>query len=347
MGDFKNGKLTVEGELTARVSGGKVEAELLAADVGMFTMPGFARDAVEDMISRVADLNRALADEGADIQSVVIGDDSITVMGVSSGGTTINAELMLAGFGNLAGLIGADIDIVEYDAGVAAATAEGSPMYIALGDSLAAAVGVDGYAEGYVSQVHRELSLRDGAVYGLRNYGVSGETTGTMLLGGQLDEAVEFGNSRDVAYVTIDIGANDLLGHLASADCADDILAPACAARIDLSLAAYAENIDEIFATVEEAFPDATIVFLQAFNPFSLGFEDQVAFEAQSNDALASLNAVAASAAAEYGIVVADGFSPMRGTTTLTTHMTDTPPDIHPNEAGYDVLTEAILSALP
>lgn len=346
VGDFKNGRLTVEGELTAQVNGGRVEAELLEAEVGMFTMPGFARDAVEDMIGRVADLNRALADEGADVQSVVIGDDRITVTGVSSGGTTIDAELMLAGFGNLAGLVGADINFVEYEAGVASATADGSPLYIALGDSLAAAVGVDGFAEGYVSQVHRELSLRDGVVYGLRNFGVSGETSGTMLLGGQLESAVEFAESRDVAYVTIDIGANDLLGHLASADCAEDILAPACAARIDLSLTAYGENIDEILATLAEEFPDATIVFLQAFNPFSLGFEDQVAFEAQSNEALASLNAVAAAAAERYGIVVADGFSPMRGTTTVTTHMTDTPPDIHPNEAGYDVLTEAIMSAL-
>ncbi len=346
VGDFKNGRLSVEGELTASVKGGQIEAELLEADVGMFTMPGFARDAVEDMIGRVADLNRALADEGADVQSIVIGDDSITVTGVSSGGTTIDAELMLAEFGNLGGLIGVDIDIVEYEAGVASATADGSPLYIALGDSLAAAVGVDGYAEGYVSQVHRELSLRDGTVYGLRNFGVSGETTGTMLLGGQLDNAVEYGENRDVAYVTIDIGANDLLGHLASSDCADDILAPACAARIDLSLEAYEANIEEIFATLEDAFPDATIVFLQTFNPFSLGFEDQVAFEAQSNEALQSLNAIATSAAVGHGIVVADGFSPMRGTTTATTHMTDTPPDIHPNEAGYDVLTEAIMSAL-
>jgi len=36
----------------------------------------------------------------------------------------------------------------------------------------------------------------------------------------------------------------------------------------------------------------------------------------------------------------------MRGTTTATTHMTDTPPDIHPNVLGYDVLTAAVLTAL-
>ncbi len=346
VGAFKNGRLSVEGELTARVEGGQVEAELLNADVGMFTMPGFARDAVEDMIGRVADLNRALADEGADVQSVVIGDDSISVTGVTSGGATVDAEAMLAAFGDLGGLAGTSVDVTPYEPGVAAATAEGSPLYLALGDSLAAAVGVEGYADGYVSQVHRELSLRDGSVYGLRNFGSSGETTGTMLHRGQLDEAIAYGRDREVAYVTIDIGANDLLGHLASSSCADDILAPACANRIQSSLSAYTENIDAIFAALDDAFPDATIIFLQAYNPFALGFEDQVAFEAQSNEALISLNMIAIEAAASYDIVVADGFAPMRGTTTVTTHMTDTPPDIHPNETGYDVLTEAIMSAL-
>ncbi len=347
VGDFKNGRLSVEGELTAHVVGGQVEAELLNADVGMFTMPGFARDAVEDMIGRVADLNRALADDGADVQSIVIGDDSISVTGVTSGDSPINAEVMLAAFGDLGGLAGTDVEVPAYEAGVDSASAEGSPLYIALGDSLAAAVGIDGYAAGYVSQLHRELSLRDGAVYGLRNFGVSGETTGTMLRGGQLDDAIAFGEGREIAYVTINVGANDLLGHLGSGHCAEDILTPACAERIDASLQAYAENIDIIFSTLADSFPDATIIFLQTYNPFSLGFEDQVAFEAQSNDALSSLNSSAAIAAARYGIIVADGFTPMRGTTTATTRMTATPPDIHPNETGYDILTEAIVSVLP
>ncbi|MDJ0952678.1 MAG: SGNH/GDSL hydrolase family protein [Acidimicrobiia bacterium] len=346
VGDFKNGRLSVEGELTARVRAGQVEAELLSADVGMFTMPGFARDAVEDMIGRVADLNRALAEEGADVQEVVIGDDSISVTGVASGSSEINAEVMLAAFGDLGGLAATNLNVTPYESGVESATAEGSPVYIALGDSLAAAVGVDGYAEGYVSQVHRELSIRDGSVYGLRNFGVSGETTGTMLVGGQLDAALDFGSTREVAYVTIDIGANDLLGHLASSDCAEDVQAAPCAVRIEASLNAYQENIDEIFASLRDAFPNATVVFLQAYNPFSLGFEDQVAFEAQSNMALQELNAIGATAAERHGLVVADGFSPMQGTTTATTHMTSIPPDIHPNATGYDILTEAIMSAL-
>jgi lysophospholipase L1-like esterase len=345
-GNFKNGRLQVDGELTASTAGGQLELELVSADVGMFTMPGIARDAVEDMIGRVADLNRALAEEGADVQSVVIGGDSIVVTGVATGEGEIDAGVLLAGFGDLGGLRVNDVATTPFAAGVDTTAADGDVYYVALGDSLAAAVGVDGYAEGYVSQVHRELSLQDGTVYGLRNFGRTGETSGTMLLGDQLAEAVAFGEDNEVAYVTIDIGANDLLGHLASMDCADDVTAPACDARITASMEAYRVNIALILDEIAESFPDATVVFLLTYNPFSLGFEDEVAFEAQSNRVLQELNSIAAAAALERDFLVADGFTPMRGTTTATTLMTATPPDIHPNASGYDVLTAAVLDAL-
>jgi lysophospholipase L1-like esterase len=345
-GTFKKGSLMVDGELSARVSGGRVEVELLHADVGMFTMPGVAMDAVEDMIGRVADLNRALADEGADVQEIIIGDDQVSVAGVMTGDGNIDSAAMLAAFGDLSGFAVGDVDAPGYDPGVDSATAEGNPLYLALGDSLAATEGVEGYAEGYVSQVHRELSLRDGTVYGLRNLGVVGETSGTMINGGQLDEAIDYGREADVAYVTIDIGANDLLGHLSSSDCSDDITNAACQERIALSTDAYARNVDDIFASLREAFPEATIVFLEAYNPFSLGFEGRVDFETLSNEALAALNQIAAESAGRYDILVADGFSPMRGTSSVTTHMTSIPPDIHPNELGYDILTGAVMTAL-
>jgi lysophospholipase L1-like esterase len=346
VGDFRNGRLTVEGELTAETSGGQLRLELIKADVGMFTMPGIARDAVEDMIGRVADLNRALAEEGADVQEVIIGNNAIVVTGVTSSDRPIDATVLLASFGNLGGLGITDVAVRPYDPGIDATSAEGDRYYVALGDSLAAAVGVDGFADGYVSQLHRELSLRDGTVYGLRNFGRSGETSGTMLSRGQLDEATEFGEDNDVAYVTVDVGANDLLGHLASSDCSEDVTVESCTVRIEASLDAYHANLIVILDTVADVFPDATVVFLLSYNPFSLGFESEVAFEAQSNDVLTRLNAIATTVATDRGFILADGFTPMRGTTTATTHMTDTPPDIHPNATGYDVLTDAVLEAV-
>ncbi|MGD2052221.1 MAG: SGNH/GDSL hydrolase family protein, partial [Acidimicrobiia bacterium] len=224
--------------------------------------------------------------------------------------------------------------------------APGDPAYLALGDSLAAAVGVEDPADGYVSRFHRHISTRDGVAYGMLDLGVAGETSGTLLNGGQLDRAIDYGTGHDVAYVTIDIGANDLLGHLSSPDCSEDLTVPACTDRIEGSLTAYALNVDDIFGKLADHFPDATVLVLVSYNPFSLGFEDEVAFEARSNSALERLNAIAADAAGRYGFLVADGFTPMRGTAAATTHMVDVPPDIHPNALGYDILTGALAEAL-
>ena len=91
---------------------------------------------------------------------------------------------------------------------------------------------------------------------------------------------------------------------------------------------------------------DATVVFLQTYNPFSLGLASFVEFERVSNEAVEELNGVAARAALTQGALVANGFTPMQGTTTATTHMTDSPPDIHPRAIGFDILAVALVEAL-
>jgi lysophospholipase L1-like esterase len=161
-----------------------------------------------------------------------------------------------------------------------------------------------------------------------------------------LDEALAFMQSNDVTYVTLDIGANDLLGHLGSADCSDDLDTPACQDRMTSAFAAYEVNMVEILDRISSAAPDATVMFMRAYNPFSLGFGASVGFEQQSSDTLDALNDVAAALAADRGILVADAFTPMEGTTAATTRMADNPPDIHPNEIGFDILTGSFVDAL-
>ena len=184
-------------------------------------------------------------------------------------------------------------------------------------------------------------------LYGLRNFGVSGETSGSLIRSGQLEAALEFIRNNTVAYITLDIGANDLLGHIGSSDCAANFAAPACQARLANVLAAYEPNLDRIFADLRDAAPDATIIFLQTYNPFSLGFGASVALEADSNEITRQLNATAVGAASRHDILIADGFGPMQGTTAATTHMLDAPPDIHPLAIGYDILAGALVDALP
>jgi lysophospholipase L1-like esterase len=219
-------------------------------------------------------------------------------------------------------------------------------VIVALGDSLAANVGVDDAPHGYVSRVHAELQRQDGVAYGLRNFGVSGETTGTMIRNGQLDVAISYMETVEVAYVTIDIGANDLLGHLGSDDCADDIDAPACTKRLEAAFATYRANLAMILDRLAAAAPDATIVYLTAYNPFSLGLSGGVGFERRSDEILRAFNDIGAALAIDRGILAADGFTPMQGTTAATTHMLDAASDIHPRGIGYDILAGAIIDAI-
>jgi lysophospholipase L1-like esterase len=347
-GEFKSGTSDFEGVLTAHVDAGTIEVDLIDVSIGDLNLPGVGRNATEDLLANVADLNDSLVGLNAEVQSVVIGDHRLLVTGTHPFGAIITSSDLLQRLADQAAL-GSDAVAPEPrtpPGRVNGTSAPGDPVYVALGDSLAANVGVDAALYGYVSRVHAWLEDTDGAEYGLRNFSISRETSGTMIRGGQLRTAVAFLKSADVAYVTIDLGANDLLGHLGSADCADDIDAPDCARRINAAFASYEENMATIFDSLRDAAPDATIVFLEAYNPFALGLGEPTEFEQRTDTILQSFNEVAARLARRRGILVADGFTPMQGTAATTTHMLDPVPDIHPRAIGYDVLATAIVEAL-
>ncbi len=349
VGGFKNGDIEVSGTVSAVLDAGAVKIELVDLDFGSMTVPGLAEGAIEDLVESVADLNTILAENRADVQSIVLSGDRLLVTGTQGSGELLTSADLLADLEAQAAAAGSTVEppAERFGPGVVNGTsAPGSVFYVALGDSLAANVGVEQPRDGYVSRVHNQLQIRDDAEYGLWNFGIPGETSGTLIRSGQLDDAINFLESNEIAYVTIDIGANDLLGHLGSADCGESLDAPACQERIDATFEIYAENMTEIFDRLVVAASDATIVFVRAYNPFSLGFGAAISLEAQSDETLDLFNEVAARLAADRGILVADAFTPMQGTTAATTHMLDDPPDIHPFAIGYDIMAAAVVDAL-
>lgn len=348
-GLFKNGGVEFRGSVGFVLEAGAIEVKVLHLEVGDLDLPGIGRDALEDILAEVADLNQALVGLNADVQSITLGDDQIVVTGSHGGGTMVTSAALLDALATQAAGIGSAVEPPPSRLGpgvVNGTLFPGVPVVVALGDSLAANVGVGEPRRGYVSRVHAELQRRDDRTYGLRNFGVPGETTGTMIRGGQLDAAVAYIESVEVAYVTIDIGANDLLGHLGSADCADDIDAPACSRRLEAAFATYEANLAVILDRLTAAAPGATVVYLTAYNPFSLGLAGGVGFEARSDQILLAFNGIGGDIANGLGVIVADGFGPMQGTTAATTHMLDAEPDIHPKGIGYDILAWAIVEAI-
>jgi lysophospholipase L1-like esterase len=201
--------------------------------------------------------------------------------------------------------------------------------------------------DGYVSRFHRELEARTGERLGMQNFGRAGETSGSLLNEGQLDRALAFLADHEVAYVTIDVGANDLLGHIWSADCSTALAAPACEERLEAALARYARNLDDIVREVVLAAPEATVVFLTAYNPFALGLAETAALETATSEVTRSLNALAAGVARRHGAIVADGFGALEGRTGEVTHVLASEPDVHPNALGHDLLAVALAGSLP
>lgn len=346
--ELKSGGTTADGAVSARLENGSVQVDIIDIGLGSFQLPGLAEGAIEDLVERVADFNTLLMERRADVQAISFTADTVIIVGTQAGTDLLTEESFLAEFAAQATSIVevADVPDERFGPGVVdSAAAGGPPFYVALGDSLAANVGVVNPADGYVSRFHNQLEMRDGRDYGLRNFGISGETTGTMIRGGQLDQAVAFIADNDVAYVTINVGANNLLGHLGTADCSRTLDDPACRERVADAFATYPDDIARIFdEVVSAAGPDTTIIFLTTYNPFNLGFGSEI--ESGMDRALQEFNALAVDMARERDIRVADGFGAMTGTVAVTTHMLDAEPDIHPVGIGYDLLTGALLDAL-
>ncbi len=345
--ELKSGGTTAEGAVGARLENGAVQVDVIDVGIGSFNLPGLAEGAIEGLVEDVADFNQLLIDNRADVQAITFTETTVIITGTQAGTDLLTEDSFLTGFAQQAASV---VDVAEvpdeqFGPGVVDGTsAGGAPFYVALGDSLAANVGVDSAADGYVSRFHNQLQIRDGRQYGLRNVGISGETTGTLIRGGQLDDAVAFMEDNEVAYVTIDIGANNLLGHLGTADCSESLDDPACRQRVADSSATYPRDLAVIFEALTDAAPDATIIFLTAYNPFSLGFGSDL--EADMDRTLQEFNALAVDLAEEAGFAVADGFGAMDGTAAVTTHMLDAVPDIHPIAIGFDLLTGALVEAL-
>ena len=233
--------------------------------------------------------------------------------------------------------------------------------YVSLGDSLAQGFQPkggppspepEGYKQGYADQLYK-LTRHDHKQLREVKLGCGGESTVTLRFGGicsyeggsQLAEATAFlqANAGQIAFVTIDIGANDVLSGGGPA--------------------AVAQNLPPILAALQAAAgPGVPIIGMNYYDPFVA----PVWFQTQS---LAALQArVAASVGLNdflegiygaFGIEVADVESAF-SVTDLT--LVDGTPvnvlraceltwmcsaeDIHANTKGYGVIAEAFVAEL-
>jgi lysophospholipase L1-like esterase len=188
--------------------------------------------------------------------------------------------------------------------------------YLALGTSLAVGFqpGRGETPKGYVDALHRTYQAAIPAL-ALRNVGCPGETSRSMITGrgslcryaagSQLDAAVAFltAHPGQVAFVTLEVGANDLLGA-----CMRDTwrIDRACAADV---MPRLQTRLTRIVGALRAAGPDAPIVAMNYYDPL-LGLWGLVpggrALAHAAQRVWTDLNATLATAYGDAGAAVAD-----------------------------------------
>jgi lysophospholipase L1-like esterase len=245
-------------------------------------------------------------------------------------------------------------------------------VYLALGDSLAFGVGATDPAQlGYVQRLfHFFHGTANAGVDTLVNVGVPGETSTTLVNGGQLTNAVTAINeSTDVRVVTLDIGGNDLLNLLNSGPCSTNpnnpLSDPACLQEVNTALAAFRTNYQTILTQLAVALAndpgDETIMVMTYYNFLSgTGHPGEPVLDAAllgldpRNDCTASpltwgINDIIACVRPQppqpgVVVVVADVYPEFAGKGPALTHVRENL-NFHPNNAGYAIIANTFMRA--
>ena len=143
-------------------------------------------------------------------------------------------------------------------------------------------------------------------------------------------------------FLTLDLGANDLLAHLGSDDCQVPVPTQACQTRADAALQSFEGNFDQIVSSLAEALePEAEFYIMTAYNPFSIGLG--LLAESFTDEIVAQLNVIIREIATTHGAKIADPYGLMQGKAVSWTNLLVG--DIHPNADGYQTLAYSLTQA--
>jgi lysophospholipase L1-like esterase len=238
--------------------------------------------------------------------------------------------------------------------------------YLALGDSYAYGLGAsDPATRGYVSLFTASLTAAARTTVTAFNLADPGATSGDLVGDyatrgsagtSQLARAVQLLSTGGVNLVTLDSGGNDILQLLDRGQpCAGTALvSDSCLAAVQKALGGEtAVNMPRILtALLTAAKPETRIIVLTYPNPYSVGTNSIV--EQRTNAAVQALNTIIAGAvtaaqpvATTRGVTLTtvDLFPLFAGRSGILTHYLDAESDVHPTDAGYAVIAEAVIAA--
>lgn len=228
--------------------------------------------------------------------------------------------------------------------------------YLALGDSVTFGIGVpQPQRNGFPARVADRLRTADPAISETRVFAVPGETA-SGFLARRLDDvraAIRELGPR-VELVTIGLGANELLRAGRAAPCEADPSSAACTTVVDDAVTDATEALDAVVVAVRDALAaegsDARILVLAYYNP---DVEPTAATAIVGVDGLVScvdsepepgLNDRIACVAAEREVELIDLYAAFLGREAELIRIGAG--DVHPNDAGYGVIADAIVAAV-
>ena len=194
---------------------------------------------------------------------------------------------------------------------------------VALGDSLTHGVG-DESGEGYTDNLQKVLTDNQHDTVTVHNYGIPGQQTDGLLAQIQDSDVRERINNAD--YLIIFIGTNDLIKHNGGD------LTEINEERILEGKKDYTNNLEDILSIIREENADVPVLFLGLFNPYPDSDEME---EVVTNWNKNTQDVIGEDERTKF-ISTNDLFKEKS-----TEYFSD---ELHPNEHGYDLITQKILS---
>lgn len=244
----------------------------------------------------------------------------------------------------------------ERDAHSAMPSARAGGVYLALGDSVTFGIGVPNpQRNGFPARVADRLRTADPPITETRVFAVPGETA-SGFLARRLDDVRaairEFGPR--VELVTVGLGANELLRVRRAAPCQANPDGDACSSAVDAAVSEAITSLDAVVGAVAEALSaegsDARILVLAYYNPdvepiaaaTIVGADGVVGCRASEPDP--GLDDRIACVAAERNVELVDLYAAFLGRESELTRIGAG--DVHPNDAGYAAIADAIVAAV-
>lgn len=232
--------------------------------------------------------------------------------------------------------------------------------YVSLGNSISFGYQPDGnITQGFTDDLFSDLKPAN--VTDLENFACGGESSATMIQGGcqfrfarhvqysgpQLDAVVSFikAHPGQVAPLTLEIGANDVLADFNQGSCTASSNADADLALLDSNLTntILPRLVDAL--TTSAGHRSSDLVLLNYYNPFAKSCPDSGPFIRRLNDHILA-------AASRFRLQVVDVYAAFGGdahqaeNTCAFTWMCSAYHDVHPTTQGYRVIANAVESIL-